>query len=86
MITVKNIIDKALEGRDSFTADNGHVKIYRKPNGEIWAAHDANPGYAVPSPRDRWVKITPDLLPLGEYDLPEASFLFWPRVLEALGL
>ncbi len=86
-ITLGNVVKAALNGRDRFEADHGHVVFRREKNGEIYCCYVSMPGYAVAQARDRFFQVTDDMLGLGEYDLPpENRFAMQGVVLEALGL
>lgn len=86
-VTVRDIVNQALNGREVFYADNRHVQIKRNKNGEIRAYYDAMPGYAVPSVRDRGFTVTEAMMDMTENDMPhDMRFIFWGVVLKELGL
>ena len=86
-ITLGNVVEAALNGRDRFEADNGHIIIKRGKDGKIYCCYDSMPGYAVAQARDRFFQVTDDMLGLEEYDLPpENRFAMQGVVLAALGL
>ena len=72
----------------TFKSVDEHVRLNIKRNGDMACVYDAMPGYAVPSPRDRYF-----LLPAGRVTkktrmalLKGHGWLFEPYLLRELGL
>lgn len=71
-----------------FKSKDEHIRLNIKRNGDMACVYDAMPGYAVPSPRDRYF-----LVPAGRVAkktrmalLKGHGWLFEPYLLKELGL